>query len=215
MLFERRNSMDDVLIQRFCERGLRSASRTSYAQVFDAWREGEAHNPGWIHTATAIKGWPDWESWREHSMRLIRGLEREWVRFVIERPAEFLPSMLIGPYSSWQEPLPTKNVYSFREATTIPAVQERWQRNSVIRSLVERFPTSTVLIGAYREDIDRIVCVEGHHRCAAVAFAEYEGMPMTFAPTGTSVALHLMTLSAHECHLIDDALKRGTSAHPL
>ncbi len=46
---------------------MRFIKQTTWQEVFKGWSEQEANNPGWIRCATEIKGWPDWESWRNHT----------------------------------------------------------------------------------------------------------------------------------------------------
>lgn len=80
----------------------------TWTEVFEGWRSREANNPGWIKTATEIKGWPDWESWRKFTASQIGAENHSWELYEFTDPMSEVPEMLVGPYGGWQSKLPEK-----------------------------------------------------------------------------------------------------------
>jgi hypothetical protein len=58
-----------------------------------------------------------------------------------------------------------------------------------------------------REDNQKIVCVEGHHRAAAVALGQVLGQPVWLFG---SVRMALAHLPLNEIHLLDETLAQGS-----
>lgn len=185
---------------------------TTWQEIFDGWREREADNPGWIECATKIKGWPDWESWRSFTGEQINAKNREWKIYQFEYPLEEIPEMLIGPYSGWQSRVLNKNKTTFKELLEIPAQLEEWSRHSGLLSIVNGLPFTTEFIGLIRKDLDKIVCLEGHHRATAMVLAKKQGLKIDFSQTSVTIAL--TELAGENCQLLDEVLKRGTSKNP-
>jgi hypothetical protein len=182
----------------------------TWEEVFEGWRNREANNPGWIRTATEIKGWPDWESWRKFTASQIGAEKRSWKLYEFTDPMNDIPGMLVGPYGGWQDKLPEKNKYSFEELLDIPENYEFFKKHSVVNSLLKNFPCPTEFIGLTREDNGKIVCLEGHHRATAVALAKKKGKEINFG----SVRIALAQLPKDECSVLDAALRRGSSKNP-
>jgi hypothetical protein len=185
------------------------ARNTTWGEVFGGWRKREADNPGWVHCATEIKGWPDWESWRRFSAGRIYADKRDWQIFEFTDPANEIPKMLIGPYSGWQSELPEKNTASFEDLLDIPERYYQFSEHDEVLSIVNGLPFTTEFIGLIREDNGKIVCIEGHHRATAIALAKKQGKTIDF--NGVKITIALAGLPEDEVHLIDDMLKRGSS----
>ncbi|MDF1498311.1 MAG: hypothetical protein P1P85_03070 [Patescibacteria group bacterium] len=64
------------------------------------------------------------------------------------------------------------------------------------------------MIGIIREDINRIVCIEGHHKSMALAIARKEVMEINFKKP---VCIALAKFPKEDSFLIDMTLKNGSS----
>lgn len=186
--------------------------RTAWEDVFSGWRSREANNPGWVTCATEVKGWPDWESWRRFSAHQIGAEKRNWEIFEWTDPSEEIPQMLIGPYSGWQARVAKKNATTFEELLDIPDQLTHFLAHTGIAHIREGLPFSTEFIGLIRDDNRKIVCLEGHHRAVAIALVKRLGKNVDFSKTRLTIAL--AHLPIEECHVLDDALRRGTSRTP-
>lgn len=191
---------------------MRFIRETTWHEIFEGWREREANNPGWIECATKIKGWPDWESWRSFTARQFDAENRDWKIFQFENPIEEVPEMLIGPYSGWQSRVVNTNRTTFKVLLEIPDQFEEWRQNVGILSIRDGLPFQTEFIGIIRKDIDKIVCIEGHHRATAIALANKQGKMIDFSQTPITIAL--TELDAENIHVLDEILQRGTSQNP-
>ncbi len=183
---------------------------TTWKEVFEGWRGREANNPGWIRTATEVKGWPDWESWRRFSAAQIGAEKRSWKIYEFIDPMNDVPVMLVGPYGGWQEKLSEKNKNSFEELLAMPENYEFFKNHSGVEALINNFPCPTEFIGLVREDNGKVVCLEGHHRATAVALAKKEGKEIDCK----NIRIALTRLPKDECSILDEVLRRGTSKTP-
>lgn len=184
---------------------------TTWQEIFEGWRQREAHNPGWIACAKE-KGWPDWESWRRCTAHQINAENRDWKIFEFTNPMEEIPLMLIGPYSGWQSRVIHKNKTTFKELLEIPSQYEEWSKHSGVLAIMNGLPFKTEFIGFVRKDINKIVCIEGHHRATAITLAKQQGKNIDFS--GTVITIALSDLVVDDCQLLDSLLKRGTSKNP-
>ena len=189
---------------------LKFIKEITWAEVFEGWRNREAMHPGWIRTATEIKGWPNWESWRKFTASQIGAESRLWKLYEFTDPMDDISKMLVGPYGGWQSKSPEKNKYSFEELLDIPENYEFFKNHSVVSSLLKGFPCPTEFIGLAREDNSKIVCLEGHHRATAVALAKKEGGKISCG----NIRIALAQLPKNECSVLDAALRRGSSKNP-
>jgi len=185
---------------------------TNWQEVFAGWRDREANNPGWIECATKIKGWPDWESWRSFTAQQIDAPNRDWKIYQFSDPMQEIPEMLIGPFSGWQSRVTNKNKTTFKELLEIPVQYEEWAKHSGVLAMMNGMPFATELIGIVRKDLNKIVCLEGHHRATAIALAQKQEKKIDFSQTPITIAL--TELAAGDSHLLDEVLKRGTSKNP-
>ncbi len=183
---------------------------TTWEKVFEEWRRCEGKNPGWIRTATEVKGWPDWESWRKFTASLLGAEKRSWKIYEFTDPMNNIPAMLVGPYQNWQKKLPEKNKNSFKEMINIPESYEFFIKHPAVSSIMKTFPSSAKFIGLIRED-GKIICLEGHHRATAIALAEKDEKKINF---GGKVQIFLAELPEKEYYLVDAALERGSAKNP-
>ncbi|MCB9798369.1 hypothetical protein H6758_01430 [Candidatus Nomurabacteria bacterium] len=181
---------------------------TTWSKVFEGWAKREASNPDWVNCATQVKGWPDWYSWREFSASLFHADQRKWKMFQFENPMEEIPQMLLGPYTGWQDKFDQKNVATFADLYTPEMKVDPSNPESAIGKIYKGLPFSTELIGLERED-GNIVCIDGHHRAAAIALAAHTGENIDFSDVQITIAL--APLSQGEYILLDQMLKRGSS----
>ena len=185
---------------------------TNWQKVFDGWRDREANNPGWVNCAVNIKGWSDWESWRAFTAEQFDAANREWKIFQFLDPIHEVPEMLIGPFSGWQARVENKNKTTFSQLLNIPSQFEEFSKHSGVLKILAGLPFSTELIGILRKDINKIVCLEGHHRATAIALAEKQGQQIDFSKSQITIAL--TELEINDCQLLDKMLLRGTSKNP-
>lgn len=188
---------------------MKQNGNATWPEIFDDWRAREASNPGWVHTATVVKGWPDWESWRQLTVKQLRLDDRQWTMFGLDQPLTEIPAMLIGPHSGWQKNLPVPNVSTFGDLANIPEQAEHFAALSVTKQLRQKFPAQTRLIGLRRPD-GRIVLIEGHHRAMAIALAAKDGQRLDCG----DVRIALADLQPAEAGLLDVVLARGTTKVP-
>ncbi len=181
---------------------------TTWSEIFDRWQAREAGNPAWVEVATKIKGWPDWQSWRQFTADQLVAPQRQWKLYQLTNPLCEVPAMLLGPFPSWQHDLEQKNTLSFEAVLALPGQQDKWSANDGVKNILNGLPFDTELIGLRRGDNHRIVCVEGHHRAMAIALAKRQGQSIDFSQT--VVTLALADLPAEEVHILDDILQRGT-----
>lgn len=182
---------------------------TTWEEVFNGWRGREASNPAWIACATKVKGWPDWESWRRFTASQIDAESRVWKIFKITDPMKEIQEMFIGPFSGWQSRIINKNNTTFRELIDIPEQYHHFSTHDGVVSILKGLPFTTEFIGILREDRDKIVLLEGHHRATAIAIVAKEKRQIDFE--NVNITMALARLPADECPMLDDILKRGTS----
>lgn len=186
---------------------LRFIRPTTWEEIFQGWKQCEGNDPGWIHCATVLKGWPDWESWRRFTAEQIGASAREWNIYEFTDPMKEIPNMLVGPFTGWQSRLPTSNRHTFADLVRIQEQAEYFRAHERVVSMLKDFPPATMFIGLQLGD-GRVACIEGHHRATAVALAQLEGKEIDF---GGSVQIALATFGSDEIGLLDRVLARGTS----
>ncbi|MCK5413371.1 MAG: hypothetical protein KAI57_03260 [Candidatus Pacebacteria bacterium] len=186
---------------------MKFVQKTTWKEVFQGWKDSEVDNPEWIYCATKIKGWPDWESWRNYTATQGDLQNRNWSIFEFENPIDEVSKMLIGPFSGWQSQVQKKNLSSFSDLINIPKEYKHFKSSKKIISILKNQSFNSNLIGIVREDINQIVCIEGHHRATALAIAKKEGIEINF---DKPVRIALARLPKEETFLIDRALKKGS-----
>ena len=181
-----------------------------WLELFEIWRLSEASNPGWVRTATEVKGWPDWESWRMFTARQLGLPERAWTLYEFTDPMDEISNLLIGPYTGWQSRLPRLNMMSFADLVNIPAQREEFSVNPAIQKMMKQFPAQTTMTGL-RKTEGAIVLIEGHHRATAVALARQAELPVQFF---SPVRIAIADLTTADNGLLDRVLARGSSKTP-
>lgn len=196
---------------------------TTWEKVFEEWKNSEKNNSGWVHHATKVKGWPDWESWRKFSASQINANKLDWQIFTFTDPLNEIPEMLIGAYSGWQSRLPKKNVYTFADLLDIPEQYNFFSQHKGVLSIIHGLPFVTEFIGIIRDDLNKprttflgtkkvvrgkTVCLEGHHRAVAIALAKKQGKQINFKD---NIKIALAHLPKDKVYLLDEMLKRGSS----
>jgi hypothetical protein len=185
---------------------LKFVKDVTFDEVFENWRENEEHNPGWVETATKIKGFETWEEWRMYQASFLDLAAREWKLYEIKDPAKSIPEFLVGPFQAWQKQL---NESDRNKLTFAEFLKQRveWATNHKdIMNLSKKFPTGTKMMGLYLEDQDKIVCYEGSHRCAGVALAELEGREVDFGTLKPLIAITVISGNTRE--LMDEVLSK-------
>ncbi|PIT88029.1 MAG: hypothetical protein COU29_04480 [Candidatus Magasanikbacteria bacterium CG10_big_fil_rev_8_21_14_0_10_36_32] len=180
---------------------------TTWQEVFATWKKEEGSDPSWINFATKVKGWPDWESWRNFGAKQIGAEQRDWKIYELDDPMKEIPEMLIGPFTGWQSRLPEKNKSAFIDLINIPEQYEHFKKHGKVVSMLESFPLDTEIMGFIREEDGKIICLEGHHRATAVAIAAKESKKLNFG----KVKIALAVLKKEEKELMNKVLERVTS----
>lgn len=180
---------------------------TIWQEVFEGWKNREGNESGWIECATKIKGWPDWESWRQYSAAQFGAEKREWKIYRIADANKVVPEMLVGPYTGWQSRLSVKNALSFADMLEIPENYESFSKNDKVLDLMKNWPVSTQFVGVIRTDNKKIVCIEGHHRATAVVLAMKNSQPLKL---GEDITIALCELAMAEEKLLDEMLAKGS-----
>ena len=183
----------------------------TWQEVFEEWRNKEGRDPGWLHVATKIKGWPDWESWRRFGASQTGADQRDWRLYEFDDPMKEIPEMLIGPFTGWQSRLSEKNKNTFIDLINIPEQYEHFRKHDKVVSMLENFPPDTEMIGYIREEDGKIVCLEGHHRAVTDTIAVKEDKKLNFGKAKIALAV----LKKEEKDLMDKVLERGTSFNNL
>jgi len=191
---------------------MRFVKDITWSEVFEGWRKREVNNPGWVECATKIKGWPDWESWRGFTASQIGADKHQWQIFKLTNPASEIPKMLIGPYSGWQFRLSKKNVGTFEDLLNIPEQYDFFSQHDGVLRIMSGLPFSSEFIGLRRKDLNKIVCLEGHHRAVAITLAKKQGKQIDFSRVDINIAL--TNLKEDEVYLLDKMTKRGTAKEP-
>lgn len=180
---------------------------TTWPEIFESWKNREGNDSGWINTATKIKGWPDWASWRQYTAAQFGAEKREWKIYRIANPNKVVSEMLVGPYTGWQNRLPVKNILSFAEMLEIPANYEAFSKNDKVFGMIKNWPASTQFIGIVRADNKKIVCLEGHHRATAIALVSRNNESLKI---DGEVTIALAELLSGEEKLLDEVLAKGS-----
>ncbi len=188
--------------------------KTTWEDVFEGWYLREAaRDAGWLQVAQE-KGWPDWKSWRLHTASQLSAEDRGWEIYLFDDPTVEIPNMLVGPYSGWQRLLPEdrRNKATFAELVESEAFQGSPQYDGALKMLESStFPFSTEMIGLRRPD-GEVICIEGHHRSAAIALGAQLGRKLNYSRVEIIIAL--ANLRDDEADLMNAMLKRGTTRNP-
>jgi len=139
--------------------------------VFEIWRKNEDyHNSHWV-SLWQERGFKSWEDWRmTYAERFELPKLNDWVIYDINNPLEFIPQICGGSFSSWLERYYNgENNPTFAQIAQHPDVQS----HQGIIKFMEDFPAETIISGVILGN--KIVVVEGMHRCVAIALAVLKG----------------------------------------
>lgn len=187
---------------------LKFLRNSTWEEIFQVWKTHEGSDPAWIKFAREVKGWPDWETWRRHSVEKIQPEKRNWDIFEITDLESDIPTMLLGPYEGWQKFFASKNTASFEDLLKNPEAYEFFSKHEKILALFDNFPVNSQFIGLKREDSGKIVLIEGHHRAAAIVIARKNGVNISL-PKSNTIAIALLAVS--EIELLDKILSAKNS----
>jgi hypothetical protein len=177
-----------------------------WEEVFGNWRNDEAVQPSWQACAKK-KGWPDWDSWRMNMANQLELDKREWHLFKVVQPLVTIPGMLVGPFKSWQDKLPTekRNKTTFEEYLDLESA--RLAQNEKILEIIHRFPSKTQLIGLADVNNRKAICLEGTHRSIAVTACRKHGFAL---PSQVDVRIALAKLEDSDCVILDRISRVGS-----
>lgn len=133
-----------------------------------------------------------------------------WQLFEFTDPMNEMPAMLIGPYTGWQSRVANKNTSTFEDLLNDPKQYEFFSKHTKILSMMKNFP-AVELIGFIREDVNKVICIEGHHRATAVALAKKQGKQINFK---SNPRIALARLPVDKLHVLDETLQRGSAKNP-
>lgn len=153
------------------EKDLKLIKKSSWSDVFNVWRENEDY-PGshWI-LLWQERGFKSWEDWRETYVERLGLKQLEWGFYEIIEPMQTVPQFGGGPFRSWVERFyQGKDNPLFSELAFLPEIQT----HQGIINLMNDFPPETVITGVILND--KVIIVEGMHRCAAIALAAHLGL---------------------------------------
>jgi len=184
--------------------GLKFIKETSWPEVFAVWKSGEGSDPHW-HKVAFEHGFASWDDFRDHQAKQFDSENRVWAVYEIEEPNKVIPDFLLGPFRNWQKHFEEKNVHSFDDL--VRAVPEWVANNAGIQARMNNFPEKTQFIGVYLKDEDKIVLLEGHHRCGAITLAVHNSNSLKLTENPT---IALTILNKEDRKLLDVALEKGS-----
>lgn len=140
-----------------------------WTEVFEIWRKTEARNPNW-EAHYKERGFSTWEEWRRTYVEPLKCAEREWHLYKILDPVRSVPKFHGGPIRSWME-----KYYGGQKRPRFSEIVQgsKIQQHGYVLQLRDNFPKETALTGLVTKE--RIVIIEGMHRCCAMALAVMEG----------------------------------------
>jgi hypothetical protein len=142
----------------------------TWQAVFEIMRQNEDY-PGshWI-PLWQKRGFNSWQEWRMTYVKRFELEDLDWQLYEIIEPMQTVPKFCGGSFTSW-----VKRFYqeatnpSFAELAEHPEIQA----HQGIIQLMHNFPKNTIISGVILDD--KIIIVEGMHRCAALALASLQG----------------------------------------
>ena len=134
-----------------------------WKEVFDFWRENEAHHPNWIKVYKE-RGFDSWDAWRQKYIEPFKCDKGEWHFYELINPKKNILSFYGGPFETWKKLYyKEKETLRFSELAELPEIQ----KNKDINSLADNFPEKTIVIGLVAGK--KIIIIEGMHRSCAIA----------------------------------------------
>lgn len=179
----------------------------TWKEVFNNWATRENSNPTWIECATVTCGWPNWQTWREYTAKLMKAKSRSWQLFKFTRPEVEIPQIIIGPFPGWQKKVTNKNHTTFAQLFDIPNQYNELSQHNGILQIQKGLPFNTELIGLlYNDDI---ILIDGHHRIAAIMLSLKQKKEIDYSKVSITIAL--AKLKENKFSLIKMMLNKGTT----
>ena len=172
---------------------------TTWDDMFVAWRDREA-DWGWPEIA-AERGFDSWDAWRLRYCKPLGLPDRPWTLYRVDDPLIFVPKMWVGAFRGWRKYFSEGDTrLQFGELVQSPTLRE----NDKIVPMIANFPSPTTIIGLrLHEDV---ICVEGTHRCAALALMAADGKPVE-----AELTIAITDFSEDEQTLFDQVRTQGSA----
>jgi hypothetical protein len=169
----------------------------SWPDVFAIWRYNEAFPGSHWHEHYRGRGFNTWEEWRLTYVRPLHLDKLSWRLYTVVDPKQTGPQFCGGPFRSWVELYyQGKEHPQFSQIIKHPQIEN----NETILHLISNFPDQTTLSGVILND--KIIIVEGMHRCCALALAANKGIKVA-----TQVKIALAESDQPELPLIGQYIK--------
>ncbi len=152
-------------------KNLQHLKNLTWDQVFDVWRKNEDYLGSHWKPLWQARGFKSWDDWR---MTYVDRFElknlNDWGLYEIVDHMKFIPQICGGSFSSWVE-----RYYNGEDNPLFSKIVQHpdIQPHKGIIKFIDNFPQETTISGVVLGD--KIVVVEGMHRCAAVALAALQG----------------------------------------
>ncbi|MFH1509205.1 MAG: hypothetical protein ABIE68_03510 [bacterium] len=146
------------------DENIKEVKSLTWDEVFEFWRGNEADSPAWEKHYKS-RGFNSWEEWRETYAKRFKCRDKKWGLYKVVEPLKSVPEFFGGPFSGW-----TKLYYNGAKERTFSELAENKeiQANGIVNRLIKDFPEETI-ITAMRVKNEKIVVIEGMHRCLALA----------------------------------------------
>ncbi|EKD46302.1 MAG: hypothetical protein ACD_68C00043G0007 [uncultured bacterium] len=154
--------------------GLKLIKSLSWQEVFNFWRENEANEEHWKKHYQE-RGFSTWDEWRQTNVGPFKCAEKEWGLYEIEKPLEKIPTFFGGPFQGWMKnSYGGKNEKLFVELVELPDIQS----HAGVLSISNNFPIDKTITGMIIQE-NKIVIIEGMHRCCAIALMARNKTPFS------------------------------------
>jgi hypothetical protein len=179
------------------QRGLELIKDLSWAEVFEFWRVNEAYPKSHWHEHYQSRGFTTWDNWRLSYVNPLGLQNLNWQLYLIKEPLITIPNFCGGPYRSWIELF-----YQEQKNPTFAtlALHPQVQKHTFIQKLLADFPAQTTITGVMVKD--RVVILEGMHRCAALAVAAEQNLKIE-----TEVQIALAEYDKDELPIVGQQIK--------
>ncbi len=151
-------------------RDLKLLKPLTWQQVFEIMRQNEDY-PGspWI-PLWQKRGFASWQEWRMTYVDSFELKGLEWQLYEIIEPMNTVPQFCGGSFTSWVERFYQGEANpSFAKLAKHPEIQAHQGIIKFMNNFSENTIISGVILG------DKIIIVEGMHRCTALALASLQG----------------------------------------
>ncbi|MBD3360046.1 MAG: hypothetical protein GF365_05070 [Candidatus Buchananbacteria bacterium] len=142
----------------------------AWDDVFEIMRQNEDY-PGshWI-SLWQKRGFNSWQEWRMTYVKRFKLDRLDWQLYEIIEPIKTVPQLCGGSFTSW-----VKRFYQGEDNPSFAKLAEHpeIQAHHGIIQFMDNFPKNTIISGVILGD--KIIIVEGMHRCAALALASLQG----------------------------------------